>query len=482
MLEILSHQYLKKFVKSQNIEWDHIYSFGRIVSNCIQNNATYLVNSEIFSTRDWIPAILIPLFLSKEDSTFVLSHEKIQFLKSKLIEDLKSIGFKYILKNDQIIFPTHRVQLLTLKKLLKNKKLLNSKKHRIVFTGIENIKQDLKNYFRISLFKKDWINLLNPGDPLHSDIIKIYIYLNKQFFSRKVLGNSYLFLNQKELSFLANFFEKYSYFSDKFFRASKALSQGWACWVKLDNTNLEWDFHLEPIDELSQIREFLTDNHFVFLSSLRRDNFFKKYIKKQNVNLDLVINFKSNFSEKKILLYVPPKQMLPNNPLFTKVIVEKCKKLLVFRKGFTLVLCDDIDLKTNLATELASNHGKKVLLEAQPFYSNQILCASYDWWIKNSSLIQIPEQIILPLLPIPNMSEPINMITVSTAKKLSKDWFREFLFTEAILKLERAVSPLRKNSGKLIIFDGRANKRKWGRLLLQSIQPSKQINYMLPCD
>ena len=76
MLEILSHQYLKKFVKSQNIEWDHIYSFGRIVSNCIQNNATYLVNSEIFSTRDWIPAILIPLFLSKEDSTLFYHTKK----------------------------------------------------------------------------------------------------------------------------------------------------------------------------------------------------------------------------------------------------------------------------------------------------------------------------------------------------------------------------------------------------------------------
>ena len=112
----------------------------------------------------------------------------------------------------------------------------------------------------------------------------------------------------------------------------------------------------------------------------------------------------------------------------------------------------------------------------------QILCASYNWWIKSSPLIQIPEQIIIPLLPIPNMSEPINQITVFHTKKLSKDWFREFLLPEAIVKLDRSVSPLRRNSGKLIILDGRANKRKWGRSLLQSIQPSKEINYMLPFD
>ena len=80
------------------------------------------------------------------------------------------------------------------------------------------------------------------------------------------------------------------------------------------------------------------------------------------------------------------------------------------------------------------------------------------------------------------MSEPINNITVSHNKKLSKDWFREFLLPQAIEKLERSISPLRKNSGKLIFLDGRAKKRKWGRLILQSIQPSKQINYMLPFD
>ena len=81
MLEILSHQHLRKFLKVQNIEWDHIYSFGRIISKCIDNDSTYLVNSEIFSTHDWLPPILISLFLKEEDSTFILSQKKIQFIK-----------------------------------------------------------------------------------------------------------------------------------------------------------------------------------------------------------------------------------------------------------------------------------------------------------------------------------------------------------------------------------------------------------------
>ena len=80
------------------------------------------------------------------------------------------------------------------------------------------------------------------------------------------------------------------------------------------------------------------------------------------------------------------------------------------------------------------------------------------------------------------MSEPINTMIVSHNKKLSQDWFRDFFLPQARLKIERSISPLRRNAGKLIILDGRANKRNWGRVLLQHIQPSKEINYILPFD
>ena len=482
MLEILSHQYLKNFLRDQSIKWEHIYSFGRIISKCIENDSTYLVNSEIFSTNEWLPPILISLFLKEEDSTLILSKEKIQFICQFQIDSLKNLGFNFTLKKDHLIFANHIVRLITIQDLLNDPNFFNLRNHRIVYSGIEEIKQDLKNHLRISLLKNDWTKNFEEFELINQKFIKVYNSLKKKFFKRKVLGNSYINLEEKEIIFLSNFFHENSFFSEKFLSVSKALSQGWACWVKLNDTNLDWNLHLQPIDELSQIKEFFSNNKFVFLSALRKDIFFQMYLKKHSLDIDLVINFKSNFEEKKISLYIPPKQLLPNNPLFTNSILDKCKKLILFRKGLTLVLSDDIDLKTNLATELASKYGKRVLLEAIPSGKNEILCSSFDWWIMNSYLIQIPEQIIIPLLPIPNMTEPINAIIVSHKNKLSQDWFREFLLPQARIKLERSIAPLRRNSGKLIILDGRANKRNWGRLLLQNIQPSKQINYMLPFD
>jgi len=482
MLEILSHQYLKNFLRDQNINWEHIYSFGRIISKCIENDSTCLINSEIFSSQDWLPPILISLALKEEDSTFILSEEKIQFIKTFQIDLLKNLGLNFVLRNNHLIFTNHHVRLMTIKDLLKNPNSQNLRNHRIVYSGVENIKKDLKNHFRISLLKKDWTKNFKENELINQKFIKIYDSLKKKFFMRKVLGNSYINLDEKEISFFLNFFNENSFFSDKFLNVYKGLAQDWACWVKLNDTNLDWNLYLQPVDELSPIKEFFLNNKFVFLSALRRDNFFQIYFKKHSLDIDLVINFKSNFEEKKISIYIPSRQMLPNNPLFTNSILDKCKKLLLFRKGLTLVLSDDIDLKKNLATELASQYGKRVLLETIPIHNNEILCSSYDWWIMNSFLIQIPRQIIIPLLPIPNMSEPINAITVNYKKKLSQDWFRDFLLPQARLKLERSISPLRRNSGKLIILDGRVNKRNWGKLLLQNIQPSKQINYMLPFD
>ncbi len=482
MLEILSHQYLKNFLRDQSIKWEHVYSFGRITSKCIANDSTYLINSEIFSSNEWLPPILISLFLKEEDSIFILPIEKIQFIRQFYIDSLKNLGFNFIFKNNQLIFANHLVRLITIQDLLNDPNFLNLRNYRIVFSGIEDIKEDLTNHFRISLLKKDWTKNFKEFELINQRFIKVYDSLKKKFFMRKVLGNNYVNLDEKEISFISNFFHENSFFSDKFLSINKALSQGWACWVKLNDANLDWNLYLQPIDELSQIKELILNNKFVFLSALRKDNFFQMYLKKHSLDIDLVINFKSNYEEKKISLYVPPNQFLPNNPLFTNSILDKCKKLILFRKGLTLVLSDSIDLKIYLATELASNYGKRVLLETIPCGKNKILCSSFDWWIMNSYLIQIPEQIIIPLLPIPNMTEPINAIKVSHKKKLSQDWFRDFLLPEARMKLERSVSPLRKNSGKLIILDGRVNKRNWGRLLLQNIQPSKQINYMLPFD
>ena len=206
MLEILSHQYLKRFIRSYKTDWDHIYSFGRIISKCLQTNETYLINSEIFSTNIWRPALLVSIFLFEENSIFVLSQEKIEFLKNNYLEKLKSLGFNFIVENDQIIFSNHRVCFISFENLLGDVNIFNTKNHRIIFSGIENIKEDLKNFFRISFLKKSWFHNFDKSSCKSQKIISTYNLLKKKFFLRKVLDSRSIFLDEEEINFLSNLF------------------------------------------------------------------------------------------------------------------------------------------------------------------------------------------------------------------------------------------------------------------------------------
>ena len=91
---------------------------------------------------------MISLFLKEEDSTFILSKEKIQFIRQFQIDSLKNLGFDFILENDQLVFANHQVRLITIQNLLNDPNSRNLSNHRIVYSGIEDIKQDLKNHFK----------------------------------------------------------------------------------------------------------------------------------------------------------------------------------------------------------------------------------------------------------------------------------------------------------------------------------------------
>ena len=125
---------------------------------------------------------MISLFLKEEDSTFILSKEKIQFISQFQIDSLKNLGFNFVLKKDQLIFAKHHVRLITIEDLLKNNNSLKFKNHRIVCSGVENIKEDLKNHFRISLLKKDWTKNFKEFALINQKFIKVYDSLKKSSF------------------------------------------------------------------------------------------------------------------------------------------------------------------------------------------------------------------------------------------------------------------------------------------------------------
>jgi len=482
MLEARTHKYLKEFFKKNPLTWKHVYSFGRIIASFVRKRENLLINSEIFLTEEWFPGVLITLFLYQENSKFVVPACQIQFLLNEHLALYEDLGIDFSVQNNQIIFSQHKIFIHTIGSLLDEYYQTDFEKQIIIFADIGSLKKELKDSLRINLNKKDWFNYFDLYLKEKNELSKTYDLLKEKFFLRSFPNQTLMSLNIDEINFLKKIIQENVDFSDKFVKLNRAFLSGWALWINLDHDKFEWSLEVEPIDQFPEIIELLSKNNMIFLSSFRRDNFFKRYLIKHDIKLTSSIYFGSNFVEKDIFTYIPSKLLLPNNPSFISSTIENCKKFSFLSKGISIFLTNEDNLKIKLATELASVYGQRVLLENYPNLHNQIVCSSYDWWINKLHLICPPDQIIIPLLPFPNMDDPLNQEIISSLRSQSKNWFREFMFPEAFQSIDKAVSPLRKNSGKLIILDGRISNRKWGRDMLEMIQPQKTISYMYPFD
>ena len=482
MLEALTHKYLKEFLFKYPSDWDHIYSFGRIIARFLRKRENLLINSEIFLTEKWYVGALMALFLNEEDSILVSSSVKSKSMIKNYLPLLREFGFEFLIQNNQIIFARHKILLLTIDTLLNHHNKLNFQNQNILFAEVDNIQKDLNKKFRVTFTKKDWLNFSDEFLGQNNELIESYNTLKKYFFLKAVPNQIFVSLKIDETELLNKIIDKYADYSDKFVKLKRAILSRWAFWVILDYDKFEWSLQSEPINQIEEIKELLVQNNMIFLSSYRKDNFILKHFKKFDIKIKSAITFSSCFAEQNILIYVPRRLVLPNNPTFVQSTINKCIKFSLLSKGVAIFLSNDTNFKMRLATELAAIYGYRILLENYPKFDNQIICCSYDWWIDNLHLISPPEHIIIPLLPLPNMETPKNKITVEFIKSNSDDWFREFILPESFQKIDQAISPLRKNAGNLIFLDGRINNRKWGRDILKMIQPKKEINCILPFD
>ncbi len=485
MLEIESHRYLKQFVRENELDWKHVFAFGRLLSRSLRKKDNYLINSEIFKTNKWMPALLISLFLNPKDTICIMTEKNFNYVLLSYLSGIQKLGFDFTKINNELIFKTHKIIFISYHEFIHRKfNISNSQKQSFIFTDAENLKNNLKEASRLLLIKSDWFNATALDFESQDELKRTYDILKKKFFLKFISNQNKIFLDKNDIKTLKYIFTKYSHLSKQFSNIKLALLADWACWVVLDNDKFEWALKIEPINPISIIKPLSKANHFVFLSSLREDHFLEKYLNTADLKISLKVTFKSDFPEQDILIYIPTRQLLPNNPLFTQSTFDKCNKIFLLSKGITIILFNEINLKNDIATKLASIYGRKVLLEKIPNIESKrlIICSSFDWWIHNLHLIKIPDQIIIPLLPIPDMSEPVNQITASFNKKLSQDWFRDFMIPDTFEKLDKSVAPLRVNSGKLFFLDGRVNYRKWGRDLIEMIHPSKYIQQLIPFE
>ena len=144
MLEIESHRYLKQFVRENQLDWEHVFAFGRILSRSLRKKDNYLLNSEIFKTNKWMPALLISLFLNPRDTVCIMTEQNFKYVLS-FLSDIQKLGFDFKRVNNELIFKTHKIILLSPHEFINRRfNFYNLQKLSFIFTDAENLKNNLK--------------------------------------------------------------------------------------------------------------------------------------------------------------------------------------------------------------------------------------------------------------------------------------------------------------------------------------------------
>ena len=87
---------------------------------------------------------------------------------------------------------------------------------------------------------------------------------------------------------------------------------------------------------------------------------------------------------------------------------------------------------------------------------------------------------IFPVIPLPTLESPWIAAKVEMLRHQGRDWFREFLFPEALSTLLKSIAIIRGKEVRIAILDGRMHQRSWGKLIFKALEPWIALERLLP--
>ncbi|MGB7416967.1 MAG: helicase C-terminal domain-containing protein [Thermosynechococcaceae cyanobacterium] len=193
------------------------------------------------------------------------------------------------------------------------------------------------------------------------------------------------------------------------------------------------------------------------------------------------VQFGADRHTEAIALYLPDGLPMPNTPEFQTCIVAQLHKLLALSRGMgrpTVLIIDDLPLKAQIATLLASEYGSRVQVETPDLNPDSILVTGWEYWLRVQGDVPSPPLLVIATLPIPSLEDPRVAGRVAYYKRRRQDWFRLYLLPQALRMLQSAIAPAREQQGIVALLDARVLHRSYGQQILDAISPYARINYL----
>ena len=195
------------------------------------------------------------------------------------------------------------------------------------------------------------------------------------------------------------------------------------------------------------------------------------------------LKFSPDRHQEAIQLYMPDRLPLPNTPEFQGAMMLEIRTLLTrttAEQGPTVILVEDMPLKTQVGSLLAAEFGSRVQVERTCPDENGVLVTGWAFWQQHQQVLPAPKLLIIATLPIPSLENPLVSERVAYYKRQRQDWFRLYLLPEALSELQRAIAPVRDRQGIVALLDNRVNHRSYGDQVIAALSPAARSNYIDP--
>ena len=291
----------------------------------------------------------------------------------------------------------------------------------------------------------------------------------------------------KLLNQLNNLMARWEYFGRE---ADSTLSER-VNWVEIDKRRAYFELKSAPLNVAPPLRDLLWSQRPGICTSatLAVGGDFSYFKQQVGLSEALELETPSPFNyRKQATLYVPRHLPEPNEPDFTFHAREAIKDILQRTQGRAFVLF----------TSYKGMHAAyNVLMDSLPFpvkkQGDLPRSALIDWFkttphavlFATSSFwegVDIPGEalscVIIDRLPFSVPDDPVVQAHVERLKMQGKDWFREFMLPEAIIRLKQGFGRLIRTTsdrGLVAILDNRLFTKSYGSTILRALPDCPRV-------
>ena len=486
MLEAQAHQQLKALLGQEGGEaWPHHLSLSRLVGRSLRRGDHSLIRLAVGSPPSWWISLLVPLALSGSSLAVVVSTTLRQRLLQVELPRLSRAGLPLACSEGSTPPPAGVLWLLSHGELVRAWQQGLLADRQLILPEAEQLETLLRQALAIELEPQHWDQLRRALPSASDALLNLHERLSRRVLAAPRNPEGLVALSQDDEAPVRQLLELLKPLPEPWARWHEAHDQGWTSWASVDPELLLWTLQRQPLEPLEPLAGLLNGRGAIVIGQLPTPRHGGDSLPASALTMGLKPQVDVVLGEAPLAdplpLFAPLRQPLPNSPMYGDHLLEQSRRLVLGQERLTVVLADDSQLLLQLTSALAAEFGTRVVHQCTTPDPNGVLCASWSWWLGHQERLPLPAQVVVALLPIASLEDPLTAARVGILRCQGRDWFRELLLPDALLRLQLGVASLRRQSGgRLAILDGRLRGRSWGQRVLQALEPWVNLSRLLP--